>query len=117
MPRLSARSALSLTFGCLLCLTVWGCDDQTTPTGPSSEVTDFFISQCPQQFGGYQCRAVASFSSGPSQEVSGFATWSTSDPSIATVGPTGFVTPLRRGEVAVRAVYRGILSSVLIRFD
>jgi hypothetical protein len=38
--------------------------------------------------------------------VTGLATWSTSDSSIATVNSVGFVTVLRSGRVAIRATYQ-----------
>jgi hypothetical protein len=38
--------------------------------------------------------------------VTGFATWSTSDASIATVDSVGFVTFVRAGRVAIRAAYQ-----------
>jgi hypothetical protein len=41
------------------------------------------------------------------RDVTGFATWSTSDTSVATVNSVGFVTVLRDATAAIRASYRG----------
>ena len=40
------------------------------------------------------------------KDVTGFASWSTSDPSIATIDSVGWVTVYRDGNVAIRATYR-----------
>ena len=42
-----------------------------------------------------------------SRDVTGLATWSTSDANIATVNSVGFVTVLQDGQVAIRASYQG----------
>ena len=42
------------------------------------------------------------------QDVTGLATWSTSDTSIATVDSVGFVKVVRAGNVVIRASYRGV---------
>jgi len=57
---------------------------------------------------GYQCHAMYrdSQTSTP-RDVTGFATWSTSDTSVATVNSVGFVTVLRDATAAIRASYRG----------
>jgi hypothetical protein len=63
---------------------------------------------CSEVLDGYQCQAGWAISeSGPVQDVTGLATWSTSDTSIATVDSVGFVKVVRAGNVAIRASYRG----------
>ncbi len=43
--------------------------------------------------------------------------WTSSDPTVATVDVDGIVTPLRRGEVIIRAQIEGLSSSLRIRVD
>jgi hypothetical protein len=63
---------------------------------------------CGEVVNGYQCSAsVADSPTGPQRDVTGLATWSTSDTTIATVNSVGFVTALKSGDVAVRVNYRG----------
>jgi hypothetical protein len=62
---------------------------------------------CVLELDGYQCTARVARDN-TSQEVTGLATWSTSDTAIATVNSVGFVTVLKNGDVAVRAEYAGL---------
>ena len=80
-----------------------------SPNGPSGlggssgmvvEVT------CPEFGESSRCQAFA-VSDRDGQDVTGLATWSTSDPAIATITSTGLVTALRAGEVGIRASYQG----------
>lgn len=59
----------------------------------------------------FQLTATARLSDGSSQNVTNLAEWTSSNPQIATVSATGFVTVLASGETDVRAVYRGISAS------
>ena len=52
------------------------------------------------------CIAFATVGGRDGQDVSGLATWSTSDTTIATINSTGLVTALRSGEVAIRVATR-----------
>jgi len=61
---------------------------------------------CGQVLDGYQC-SLYDETSGVQRDVTGLATWSTSDTNIATVNSVGFVTVLQDGQVAVRASYKG----------
>ena len=64
---------------------------------------------CGEVVNGYQCNAsVADSPTSQPRDVTGFATWSTSDPGVATVNSVGFVTALRNGDVAVRTSYRDV---------
>jgi hypothetical protein len=57
--------------------------------------------------GGYQCNVQWTPTGGKPQDVTGLATWSSSDTSIATVNSTGFVTARSNGSVAIRFSYKG----------
>jgi hypothetical protein len=63
---------------------------------------------------GYQVQASAYVAEGVYRDVTGFATWSTSDSSIATVNSVGFVTAHRAGTVAIRASYENASAFVTI---
>jgi hypothetical protein len=79
-------------------------------TAPSSATAPSFPQLglgCGQVLDGYQCHA--SYADSPTsgqRDVTGLATWSTSDSSVATVNSVGFVTVLRDASVAIRVSYR-----------
>jgi len=71
-------------------------------TGPSPFPVQLM---CPEFGESARCVAWATVGGRDGQDVSGLATWSTSDPTIATINTTGLVTALRSGEVAIRVSY------------
>jgi hypothetical protein len=93
-------------------LVIWliasvGCggDNPTSPSGGRNQPLSL---SCAEVVGGYQCQAFVTDDSGRSErDVTGLATWTTSDTSIATVNSVGFVTVSRAGEAAIRASYQG----------
>ncbi len=93
--------------GAAVALTL-GCSDRG-PTSPSAVYQELWIN-CGIEPGGYQCESVVYSEAGAVRErkVTGLTTWSTSDPSIATVNGLGFVRVLQKGEVAIRAKYQGL---------
>lgn len=62
---------------------------------------------CPEFGERSRCTAFATTGGIDVQDVTGLATWSTSDSTIATVKSTGVVTVRRAGEVSIRAAYQG----------
>jgi len=75
--------------------------------GPTGAGADLPLSMgCGAELDGYQCTLRADRNGVP-RDVTGLATWSTSDTSIATVNSVGFVTVLQDGQVAIRASYQG----------
>ena len=79
---------------------------ESTPTSPSDTdppALNTVEVRCPEFGESSRCNAYGI----EGQDVTGLATWSTSDPAIATVTSTGLVTAVRAGEVAIRASYRG----------
>jgi hypothetical protein len=83
-----------------------------TFTGPSPTETSRIGMQCALAQDGYQCAAWLEDGPGRTQDLTGLATWSTSDPTIATVNRSGFVSVLRAGNVNVRASYGTLESSM-----
>ena len=79
-----------------------GCN---SPTAPATSGPGLGIG-CGLDVDGYQC-SLSVQTNGVSRDVTGLATWSTSDTTIATVNSVGFVTVLQNGQVAIRASYQG----------
>ena len=80
----------------------------TAPSSPTAPSFPQLGLGCGQVLDGYQCHA--SYADSPTsgqRDVTGLATWSTSDPSVATVTSVGFVTVLRDASVAIRVSYKG----------
>ena len=73
-----------------------------SPTAPNIPLS----MGCAEELDGWRCTLSTAESDGVG-DVTGLATWSTSDPGVATVNSVGFVTVLRTGGVAIRATYRG----------
>lgn len=114
-------SLLSSVFA-LAALAASACSSPASPSVVSSNansvnanvdtrrVTEVTV-RCPESGEGSQCNAWAVLSDQTgltAQDVTGLATWTTSDATIATVGSTGIVSAHRSGEVAIRAAYRGV---------
>ena len=80
-----------------------------SPTAPAAVPPPPLVSiSCGEVVNGYQCKAnVADSPAEQQRDVTGLATWSTSDPAIATVNSVGFVTALQSGDVAIRTSYHG----------
>ena len=55
-----------------------------------------------------QFTAMATLSSGTTQDVTSSATWTTSDSSLATVSSSGLVTGVASGAVTLQATYSGV---------
>jgi hypothetical protein len=74
---------------------------------------------CELAVNGYRCRASVLVDDPPvpSQDVTGLATWSTSDPTIATITSVGFLTVSRIGEVSVRATYQDLEGFEIFRAE
>jgi hypothetical protein len=126
------RRALLLSVMVCVAATTMACADKEStpnPVGPSSPTNPTTAPAAPSQFPillvncseeyygpGYRCRAEywTSHTEQQGRDVTGFSTWSTSDTTIATVDSTGFVTVVRAGNVAIRAVYRDLEGFALL---
>jgi uncharacterized protein YjdB len=82
----------------------------TTPANPSPTVTSVSITGNPSLNGGNltsQLVARATLSNGTLQDVSTLATWSSSNPGVATVSAAGLVTAVTVGTTNISAAYQG----------
>ena len=98
-------------FACALIAALLAASCGGAATAPSSATAPSFPQLglgCGQVLDGYQCQArYAESPTSGQRDVTGLATWSTSDPTVATVNSVGFVTVLRDASVAIRVSYRG----------
>jgi hypothetical protein len=108
LPLLESMRSLLAAVTVAILITNLACSDgPSQSSGPTTPTTLSLLSiGCGQDVDGYQCSLRAD-SNGVSRDVTGFATWSTSDTNIATVNSVGFVTVLQDGQVAIRASYQG----------
>jgi hypothetical protein len=94
-----------------------------SPFVDSSSVSRFIDSDtdpplalgCEEQLDGYQCSARMWSEDGLETDVTGVATWLTSDTRIARVDSPGFIVVIQPGEVAVRAKYQGLTGTAIMR--
>lgn len=99
-----------VTLGVVLC---GACGDDPSPTAPSPSATVTALNVAGSGAGGtsFQLTAMAQLSDGKSQDVTGMASWSSSNPQIATVA-NGLVTVSGSGEVDVRATYQNVSGGI-----
>ena len=62
----------------------------------------------------YQLSAVAGFSDGSTRDISAQAGWQSSDPAVASVSPSGLVTPLANGSALITATYQGVTGIIAL---
>jgi len=89
---------------------------QGPDTGPTALAGQILSIGCGADLDGYQCSLSADVK-GSRRDVTGLATWSTSDTSIATVNSVGYVTVLQDGQVAVRASYQGDSAFITMKVE
>ena len=87
-----------------------------SPVSPANNPPDSFIALgCRAETGGYRCTATLESTTGALKDITGLATWSTSDTNIAIVNSVGFVTVIQAGEVAIRAAYQGTEAALILQ--
>ena len=59
-----------------------------------------------------QMIATAGFSDNSVSDVTSFATWQSSDPTVVSILPTGYATTLASGTATIQASYRGMTGSL-----
>ena len=106
MPLLESMRTLLAAVTVAILITSLACSDGPSQlSGPTAPTFELSIG-CGEEVDGYQC-SLRSVTNGVTRDVTGLATWSTSDTMIATVNSVGFVTVLQDGQVAIRASYQG----------
>jgi hypothetical protein len=99
-----------LVFAFLMAAVACSGSSSPTPANPSPTVTSVTITGTPSLNGGNltsQLIARATLSDGTLQDVSTLATWSSSNPAVATVSPSGLVTAVTIGTTNISAAYQG----------
>ena len=85
-----------------------------TPTGPSAGDPTAIAVTCAATSGGHDCRASLQRSSGPAQDVTTTATWTSSNTAVATVDAGGRVTHRGSGQAEIRATYEDLFGGAII---
>lgn len=84
------------------------CGSSTSP----SSVSSVSVTGAPPVVGSSsQYTATATMSNGTTEVVTSTATWTSSDPTIATVTPGGLVTAVAEGTVTIQATFDSISGS------
>jgi hypothetical protein len=99
-----------LAFAFLMAAVPCSGSSSPTPANPSPTVTSVTITGTPSLNGGNltsQLIARATLSDGTLQDVGTLATWSSSNPAVATVSASGLVTAATIGTTTISAVYQG----------
>ena len=58
--------------------------------------------------------AASAIASGGAQDLTTIATWTTSDPTVATVSPSGLVTAIGPGVASITVTYQGHVASIRV---
>lgn len=107
--------AACITFLFATTTAVAGCSphNSTSPTAPASPaVVSLSLSSAPAAGGAIQVTAIGRSAEGTAQDVTRAAQWESSNTQLAAVTQTGLVTPVGKGDVAVRATYMGVSGSI-----
>ena len=94
------------------------CGSAPAPSTPSAlpaisgTVTSLKVTGPPLVVGdALQFSAIATMADGTSQQVTSLSSWTSSNPSIATVSTGGVVTAIKEGGVSIRATFGGATDS------
>lgn len=110
---ISKKSAFILMTALALAPAGCGDNEPSTPTSPSATVTTLSVT-CTPVGAMHQCDAVATLSNSTTLKVTGSATWTSSNVSVATVNPTGLVTPLSQGQTEIRARFEDVIGGTAV---
>src|SRR5262245_56966081 len=91
----------------LLCSSCGNDQPSPAPTAPSDLVRSVAVVLAAVN-PGYQASAVAGLADGGTRDVTTEATWTSSNPNVATVTPQGRVTTLATGTAEILATYQTI---------
>lgn len=91
---------------------VAACGNSSNPTAPTTviagTVTAVTVTSQSQTSSSIQLKAMARMSDGSERDVTGVATWQSSNASLATVSSTGLVSVFGRGELDIRSTYQNV---------
>jgi hypothetical protein len=98
---------LTVAVACVTALVA--CSSSTSPSATLQSVV--LNGTAPVKGASVQFTATAMYSDGSTKDVTASSTWSSSDPTIATVSSTGLVTGVGDGTAAITASYLTMSSS------
>jgi uncharacterized protein YjdB len=98
--------AVLVAFG--LCIFAAACGSATAPSTVSTVTVS---GAAPAVGASAQYAAVANLSNGTTENVTTTATWTSSNPDIATVSASGLVTAIAEGTVSINATFDNITGS------
>jgi uncharacterized protein YjdB len=97
----------------VLALAAGACGSDT-PAGPSPGDPTAIAVTCTPTAQGHDCRASLQRTSGPAQDVTTTATWTSSNTAVATVDAAGHVTHRGSGQAEIRATYQDLFGGAII---
>jgi hypothetical protein len=114
MDMKTSVTKLSVVVGAILVMAACGKSSSGSggsPTGPSRTVTTIAIGgpTSVDEGGTAQLTATAQYSDQASEVVTNQATWTSSDPAVATVSATGLVTAVRSGSADISATFESVV--------
>ncbi len=81
------------------------------PTPPAPGATELVVTRASGSDSAFQLTATATTPDGSAQDVTGAATWASSNPGVAAVSSSGYVTVVGTGDVELQASYAGASGS------
>ena len=120
------RLSVTCAIGALIGLAGVACDERApeqptpTPTNPTVTVTTVTVSGTAvfdRPGDAAQFAAMATFSNGTTQNVTGDTTWQSADSGVAAVSQTGLVSAVAAGDVDIRASYRMVTGTLRVRVN
>jgi Carboxypeptidase regulatory-like domain len=111
LPAVAAASVATL----VLAACAGGPGTSAAPTGPTpsaATVAAVVVTSAAPTGASFQLRATARLSDGTTRDVTPLASWSSSDPSIATVTTGGMALILRAGRVELRATFESVTGAL-----
>src|SRR5262245_27212149 len=113
---MKALTWLSATAAVIVMTAACGNDNASpaapTPPPVSSAAVTIDVTSAAATGSSFQLTATARMADGSSRDVTGVATWQSSNINLATVTSAGFVTVVGTGEVELRATYAGVTGSM-----
>jgi hypothetical protein len=112
---LSTRSLSTFVLAVAAAAFVAACDGSPNPAAPTpavATVSTVAVTGASTSGISFQLTATARMTDDTTRDVTGTATWASSNGALATVSPTGMVTIVGGGEFDIRATYQNVTGSV-----